>query len=127
MKLVLDERGSEVAGRLWDDAARVVSSRIAYAEGRAVLALARRSGRLPRGYQTARGSFDDAYDELEAVDVSDDVVRHAGDLAERHALRGYDAVHLASALAAAADDAVLVTWDDDLGRAARAEGLAIVP
>ena len=59
--------------------------------------------------------------------MTDEVVRHAGDLAERHALRGYDAVHLASALAAAADDAVLVTWDDDLGRAARAEGLAIVP
>jgi hypothetical protein len=42
-------------------------------------------------------------------------------------LQAGDAVHLASALAAGADDAVLVTWDDDLGRAARAEGLAIVP
>lgn len=123
---MLDERGSDLAGRLWDDAARVVSSRIAYAEGRAALALARRSGRLPRGYQGARTSFDNAYDELEAVDVSDEIVRHAGDLAERHALRGYDAVHLASALAAG-DDAVVVTWDDDLGHAARAEGLAIVP
>ena len=124
---MLDEPGSDLAGRLWDDAARVVSSRIAYAEGRAALALAQRAGRLPRGYHGARTSFDNAYDELEAVDVSDDIARYAGDLAERHALRGYDAVHLASALATAADDAVLVTWDDDLGRAARAEGLAIVP
>ncbi len=123
---MLDERGSDLAGRLWDDARRVVSSRIAYAEGRAALALARRSGRLPRGYQDARTSFDNAYDELEAVDVSDEIVRHAGDLAERHALRGYDAVHLASALATG-DDAVVVTWDDDLGLAARAEGLSIVP
>ena len=127
MKLVLDERGSDLAGRLWDDAARIVSSRIAYAEGSAALALARRSGRLPRGYQNARRSFDDVYDELVAVDVSDDLVQHAGDLAERHALRGNDAVHLASALVAAADDAVLVTWGEDLGRAALAEGLAIVP
>jgi predicted nucleic acid-binding protein len=32
------------------------------------------------------------------VDVSEDIVLAAGDLAEAYRLRGYDAVHLASAL-----------------------------
>ena len=48
----------------------------------------------------------------------------AGDLAETHALRGYDAVHLASALAIADDRTVMVTTDRHLRTAARNVGLA---
>jgi uncharacterized protein len=52
---------------------------------------------------------------------------HAGKIAENHALRGYDAVHLATALASNASDLVLVTWDHDLARAAGRSGLAVIP
>jgi predicted nucleic acid-binding protein len=41
-------------------------------------------------------------------------------------LRGYDAVHLASALALGADTTV-VTWDKDLGRAALRSGCGLAP
>jgi predicted nucleic acid-binding protein len=49
----------------------------------------------------------------------------AGDIAERHALRGYDAVHLATALSI--HELVLVTWDRDLARAALGSGRSVVP
>jgi predicted nucleic acid-binding protein len=42
-------------------------------------------------------------------------------------LRGYDAVHLASALAIDSPDVVLATWDRALAAAAVEEGLAVVP
>jgi predicted nucleic acid-binding protein len=61
------------------------------------------------------------------VEVSPEVAADAGELAESHALRGYDAVHLASALAVLDDELLMVTWDDDLATAARREGLTVAP
>lgn len=55
------------------------------------------------------------------------LARHAGELAEQHALRGYDAVHLATAMATDAPDLALVTWDHDLASAALALGITIIP
>ena len=55
------------------------------------------------------------------------LARHAGELAAIHGLRGYDAVHLATALAAATADLVLVTWDRDLARATAQSGIAVAP
>ena len=51
--------------------------------------------------------------------------RAAGRLAQSHGLRGYDAVHLAAAIAIADDDVVFVTGDIDLAEAAMTTGLAI--
>jgi predicted nucleic acid-binding protein len=51
----------------------------------------------------------------------------AGEVAERHALRGYDAVHLATALSVDDADLVLVTWDQDLAHAALSAGRSVVP
>ena len=51
-------------------------------------------------------------------------MRTAGDLAQARALRGYDAVHLASALRVGDPDVVLVTGVGALLAAAGAEGLA---
>jgi uncharacterized protein len=58
--------------------------------------------------------------------VDAQLARDAGDLAERFALRGYDAVHLASALSAGGP-VTLVTWDGDLRSAAEQNGCAIAP
>ncbi len=54
------------------------------------------------------------------------LARQAGDLAEELGLRGYDAVHLASALALGGD-ITFVTWDDELRGAAAKSGCAIAP
>ncbi|MHB8507957.1 MAG: type II toxin-antitoxin system VapC family toxin [Candidatus Dormibacteria bacterium] len=103
------------------------TSLVAYAECRAGLARAHRAGRLPRG-QTARvrETLDARWLELEKIGVTEDRVRHAGHLADRHGLRGFDALHLASALAFG-DLTVLITWDRALAEAARAEGLMVRP
>ncbi len=54
------------------------------------------------------------------------LVRHAGELADKHALRGYDAVHLASALAAG-PGTTFISWDRELRRAASQAGCATAP
>ena len=60
------------------------------------------------------------------IGVDEPLARHAGDLTEEYKLRGYDAVHLASALALGAAT-TLVTWDIDLARAALASGCGVAP
>lgn len=55
---------------------------------------------------------------------NDALVRRAGALAEQHALRGFDAVHLAAAQRVADETTVLVAGDRELLVAAQALGLA---
>lgn len=64
---------------------------------------------------------------MEYAPVDDDIIRTAGDLAEQHALRGYDAVHLASALALADEELILVSSDRELLDAASTSGIATLP
>jgi predicted nucleic acid-binding protein len=54
------------------------------------------------------------------------LARAAGALAEKFALRGYDAVHLASALQAGGA-ITLVSWDHELRCAAAENGCSIAP
>jgi predicted nucleic acid-binding protein len=69
-------------------------------------------------------TLDEVWQTLDRHIVSEEIVHHAGQLAERRALRGFDAIHLASALAQR-PDAAFACWDQELSRAARAEGLAL--
>ncbi|MDX6650022.1 MAG: uncharacterized protein QOJ97_1973 [Solirubrobacteraceae bacterium] len=127
MKLVLAEDGSELAAELWATRLRAASSLVTYPEGRAALAAARRAGRLSaRAHATARDDFDSAYRELATIGMDDQLARHAGDLADNLDLRGYDAVHLASALALGPETTV-VTWDGELARAAAHAGCGVAP
>ena len=67
------------------------------------------------------------------IEINADLVIAATDLATKHALRGFDAVQLASALAANRDlaengfDALtFVSADGDLNATALAEGLSVL-
>lgn len=123
MKLVVVEEGSDEAGALWDGSDLLLTSRLSYAEARAALAAARRAKRISeKGLRDAKKSLERRFQEIDLIEVTSDVAGSAGDLAERHALRGYDAVHLASVLTLNADSVVLVTWDRELAHAGRAEG-----
>ena len=66
-----------------------------------------------------------AQEQLDIIEVSTDIARDAGELAQRFGLRGYDAVHLAAGLAMNDTDVVLVTGDHDLAAAAHAAGMAV--
>ena len=46
-----------------------------------------------------------------AIELTERVARHAGELARAHALRGADAIHLASALALGDNDVIVAVWD----------------
>jgi predicted nucleic acid-binding protein len=123
--IVIEEASSLTASRLWDDADRVLSCRLVYAEGRAALAMARRMDRLEEDeLRTAVQDFESLHDQLDLVEVTPGLVHDAGSLAERFALRGYDAVHLASAQLVHDPDLVLAAGDLNLLKAAQALGIA---
>lgn len=124
--LIIEEPGSERAGRLWDTAEHVVSVRLIYAEARAALAQAARLGRVAGGELPATtAALDELYDQLALVEVDDRLVRRAGDLAASLGLRADDAVHLAAAERVADETTVLGTGDRELLAAAETLGLAL--
>ncbi len=87
--------------------------------------MARRLSRISAsGLREAVRSFESLYDQLDLIEVTEEVVRDAGDLAEQLGLRGYDAVHLASARLIADAETVVATGDRDFLAAARELGLA---
>lgn len=123
--LLVAEAGSARAATLWDEADRVVGTRLVYPEGRAALAQARRLGRLTaRQLRAAVLELEARYQELDLVELDDVLARRAGHLAELHGLRGYDAVHLAAADRVRDPDLVVVAGDRPLLTAATAEGMA---
>jgi predicted nucleic acid-binding protein len=126
IKLVLTEEGSAEATALWDEAGRLVASIVLYPEGRAALARARVMKRLdPEAFGRARQDLEARWTNLDHVQVDEGLVRRAGDIAEDLSLRGFDAVHLASAEAITDRDLVLVTADRSLGAAGEELGLTI--
>ena len=129
VKLVVDEPGTEWTVGLWHDFPKKVAGRLAYVETHAALAAAERGGRVsPEQAARARSEFESAWKELTIIDAGDDVVRSAAALARRKSLRGYDAVHLASALATSRQrgDTLMITWDAKLAEASVAEGISVV-
>jgi len=64
------------------------------------------------------------------IKASEALIQEAASLAERHRLRGYDAIHLASAILLKnrlAEPVVFSSWDVALEAAARREGLGQIP
>ena len=128
VKLFVPEVGSELAERAWDESAVPMSSRLAYPEVRAALAASVRRGILsPTELSRATRSWDELWSAAYPVELTAATAQRAGELAERHALSGADAVHLASALVAAPGGVVMVVWDGRLREAALVEGMPVVP
>ena len=75
-------------------------------------------------------AFNKRWRDLIRTRVTERLVKHASKLAWGQALRGYDAVHLASAAAwqqAIGRDVTLATFDVSLWQAARRIGLSVFP
>lgn len=125
VKLYVTETGSDAVRELVDGADIVATAAIAYPEARAAFARRRREGGLPsKAFAAVRRALDEDWPRYLAVDVTAALCRDAGDLAERHGLRGYDSVHLAAYLevarAAGANTVRFSCFDDRLTVAARA-------
>ena len=127
LPLIVNEVSTELCNRVWNDSTRVVCARLLYPEARAALARAERMGRLDRSQlREAVAELDSIITEVDHIEVTATLAQEAGELAEAHGLRGYDAVHLAAAEAVHDGDLVLVTGDSSLAAAARAIGLAVL-
>jgi uncharacterized protein len=122
VKLFITEAGSDLARALWNSDDLLATNRATYIEARAAVAAARRAGRVQEP-ERASQALEDRFRELEVVELTSEIARTAGDLAEKHLLRGYDALHLASSLALPGDPVVMVTWDRELAVAAYRSGL----
>lgn len=115
-----------MASELWGSPYPAASSILAYPEGRAALAAARRLDRLGADeHRKALADFEALYGDLATVGVDHELAVRAGRYAEDLGLRGYDSVHLATALELGDDEVVVVTWDRDLARAAEEVGLGV--
>jgi predicted nucleic acid-binding protein len=107
----------------------VAAARIAYAELRAAVSAAYRDGRLTaKGHSQAKGQVDALWRSTSPIDIDEALVKDAGDLAEQHGLRGYDAVHLAALRRLGRPNAcTLACWDRDLREAASSVGYSLHP
>jgi predicted nucleic acid-binding protein len=124
VKLIIDEPESDHASMIWTSAASLAACQLAHVEARAALASAHREGRVTSAeLDNAEANLVELWSQLYVVDVDESLVRHAGDLARLHALRGYDAVHLGAALFVGAR--VMAVSDGRLARAARECGIAV--
>src|SRR5687768_9099048 len=100
----------------------VTTALLTQVEVRAALAAARRAGRFARGADAQRASaaFASDWQHIITIDVDEALCESAASLAERHALRGYDAMQLAAALFGAstvpAGSLHFGTFDGDLRR-----------
>lgn len=127
VKLYVEESGTPAVVARVGEAEAVATARVTYAEARAALARHRREGGLTAvGLRRAVRELDREWGMYNVVDLNDPLVRRAGELAERHALRGYDAVQLAAALdlRAAGAEIFFCSFDARLNGAARRERLA---
>jgi len=128
VKLVAAEAGTELAAELWDGCDAALSSRLAYPEVRAALAAAARNHDITRAeLGAAERDWEGYWAATRPVELSPAVERHAGELARAHALRGADAVHLASALAIGDPGLIIAVWDRRLHAGAQATAFAVAP
>lgn len=134
VKGYLAETGSSDVAAAAAGATAAATSIVGYAETRGALARALREGRIDAARHAANVTLLDAdWSAFAVVDVDETLVRDAAHLIARHAahaLRAFDAIHLASALTFAGGQPATVTfacWDLRLWRAAHDEGFAMLP
>ncbi|WP_300007714.1 type II toxin-antitoxin system VapC family toxin [Pseudonocardia sp.] len=117
--LLVAEDGSAACRRFWDDADDVATCRTTFVETAAALAAAYRADRLGRrAHEQSLALLERMWSEIDVIGLDDALVRRAAALADRCALRGYDAVHCAAAeqladpdlVAASGDARLLAAW-----------------
>lgn len=136
VKLYVEEEGSAQVREYVGKALLVATSKVAYAEARAAFARCRREGLLSESaYRKVVANLDADWPSYYILELTDAVVREAGELAERCALRGFDSVHLSSVLIlskglageSCLEKLVVGCWDKRLAAALRSLGVSVFP
>jgi predicted nucleic acid-binding protein len=131
LKRYVAEADSAAVVTLWKEATLIATSQILYGEVAASFARKRREQpenavALDQALQMFRKDWGGIY----RIAVDDEVNRRIDDLLSRHALRGADVIHLASAVLLrdlAQADVTFACSDSALQNAARVEGLTVAP
>lgn len=127
IKRFVKEKGSPLVQSIVKRGEPVATAKIAYAEIFAGLTRKLREGHLPKTlYGLACRQFERDWQSYVRVELQDDILFLARDLVQRHPLRGFDAVHLASALSlknALGEEITFAAADERLLRAAGTEKL----
>jgi len=129
VKRYIEEEGTAKVDVLWDKAAEIATSAVAYAEGMAAFRRKRRERVLSRkGYTCAVTAFNEEYLSFVLIQISPQLNMIVQRLIEKYPLRGFDAIHLASALIIKESwtDVVFACFDKAINRAAKREGLKMV-
>jgi len=128
IKRFVAERGSGLVDALVLAKQPIATAKIAYAEVYLGLVRKRREGHLSETrYLSACRLFEAEWRACIQVELTDEVLRVARDVIRRRALRGFDAIHVASALELSRrlnETMTFAAADRPLLRAARSEGLA---
>jgi len=127
VKLYVKEADSGEISSLVSNAEAVATSIIAYVESRAAFARkSREKGITEEDHKRIKKDLDSDWRRLFIIKLTDALVKSAGDLAEKCSLRGFDALHLASALElqkAVSNPVMFSSSDARLRESAKAEGL----
>lgn len=128
VKLFIEEKHSDRV-REWVDAVDVVlTCRVAYAEAVAAFSRRHREGGLKQAdYRGIVQAFDKQWESFGRLEFDE---RVAGQLAAKHALRGFDAIHLSAARMLMSDaretSVAFSSFDDRLNRAAEKENMTVL-
>jgi uncharacterized protein len=99
IKRFIEEKGSECVQRLIEREKPAATAKVAYAEIHSGLARKRREGSLLSSrYVLICRQVELDWNSYVRMDLTNDVLSLARKLIQRHPLRGFDAIHLASAL-----------------------------
>lgn len=128
VKIYVTESQTAEVRRLLGSVDGFASSIVAYPEVRAALASAIQQARHSSAeHMRAVRDFERDWALAKKIDLDEPLARAAGDLAEQHGLRGFDAIHLASALTLQrelGEPVFFSAFDDRLVDAAVASGLS---
>ena len=127
VKLYVEEDESFKVDALVKSSEVTATSIVAYAEARAAFARRFREKAFTKDeYNRLKEFFDKDWNRYLILSVTGDMIRLASDLAEKHALMGFDSIHLASALTLGQEltsPIVFSCFDDNLQKASELEGL----
>jgi len=130
VKRFVAEAGSDRVGRLIVEEASVATAKIAYPEIYSSLTRKWREKDLSKSdYELACRQFELDWEAYIRVDLHDEILSISRDLIQRYPLRGFDAVHLASAVyleKALGEPVSFVAADKRLLEAAHQESLLTV-
>ncbi len=130
VKLYVEEIGSERIKDITHNATVISTSKIAYAEARSAFARKQKEdGFSINMLKKIVEDFNRDWESYFVIEITDGLIRFAGNIAEKHLLRGFDSIHLASAVnlkSKIRSDVYFSSNDAKLNGAAEKEGIIIL-